>query len=264
MTKTILLIHGLWLTPLSWEHFKQYFTDAGYQVVTPGWPGINDRSVDEIRADSSPLAGVKISDVIDHYVGIINSLGNHPILIGHSLGGLIVQLLIDRGLGSAGVAIDSAAPAGVLSFPISTMRATLPILSNPRNMTKAVTLNEAQFSYAFTNGMPSDQAHAAYKRYAVPAPGKVLFQTALGHLAPKAESRVNMRNHGRAPLLIIAGGNDHTMPAKTSKAIYRKHRKSTAVTDIIEFPDRNHLLMVQDGWEEIAHHIEVWLVSNSM
>lgn len=259
MAKNILLIHGLWLTPRVWDNFTGYFEERGYRVAVPGWPGIGDRTVEAVRKDPEELAQLRISTLVDFYAESISSMEEPPALIGHSMGGLIVQLLLDRGLGSAGVAIDSAAPARVLSFPISTMKAVSPALANPGNRHRAVGLTPKQFHYAFTNSMSPEASDEYYERYCIPAPGRIVFQNALGHMIPRAESRVNMRNSSRAPLLFVAGGADHTIPPQTNKANYRKQRKSAAGTEFMEFPGRNHLLLVQDGWDEIAESIEKWL-----
>ncbi|WP_405771373.1 alpha/beta hydrolase [Actinacidiphila glaucinigra] len=254
---TIVLIHGLWVNPRSWEGWKQYYEARGYRVMAPAWPGL-DREVEELRRDPSGIAGVGLLEVVDHYERIIRALPHPPILVGHSFGGTIVQILLDRGLGSAGVAIDSAAVKGVLPLPLSTLRSAWPVLGNPANKNKSVSLTARQFHYAITNTLSESQSDAHYERYAVPGSARVLFQGAFANFNPRAATRVDFRNSRRAPLLFIAGEADHIVPPKVNKANWRLYRKSSAVTDYQEFPGRSHFIIGQDGWREVADYALNW------
>ncbi|MFD3457478.1 alpha/beta hydrolase [Streptomyces sp. NPDC058691] len=254
---TIVLIHGLWVNPRSWEGWKQYYEGRGYRVMAPAWPGL-DREVEELRRDPSGIAGVGLLEVVDHYERIIRALPHPPILVGHSFGGTVVQILLDRGLGSAGVAIDSAAVKGVLPLPLSTLRSAWPVLGNPANKNKAVALTARQFHYAITNTLDESQSDAHYQRYAVPGSARVLFQGAFANFNPRAATRVDFRNSRRAPLLFIAGEADHIVPPKVNKANWRLYRKSSAVTDYQEFPGRSHFIIGQDGWREVADYALNW------
>jgi pimeloyl-ACP methyl ester carboxylesterase len=147
---TIVLIHGLWMTPLSWEKWVDHFQQRGYNVVSPAWPGMEE-SVESLNADPAPMKGLQIDTIVDHYEQIIRGLDRPPIIMGHSFGGAFVQVLLDRGLGCAGVAIHPAQVKGVLPLPLSTIRATLPVLANPFNRNGATALTHKQFHYAFTN-----------------------------------------------------------------------------------------------------------------
>ena len=260
---TIVLIHGLWLTPRSWEGWIDRYEKAGYRVLAPSWPGL-EGEVEAIRKDPSPLKGLKLKTVVDHYDRIIRKLDTQPILMGHSFGGLIVQMLVDRGLGAAAVLIDSAQPAGVPVLPFVTIRATLPILGNPFSYNSTTSLTPKQFNYAFTNELNEAESKKVYDRYSIPAANQILWDGALALLNPNASSRVNFRNANRAPILFIAGGNDHLAPAAINKANARKYvQGSTAITDYREFPNRTHHTVGQKGWEEVADHAIQWATLNA-
>jgi pimeloyl-ACP methyl ester carboxylesterase len=255
---TIVLIHGLWLTPRSWEGWIDRYQKAGYNVIAPSWPGL-EGEVEAIRQDPSPLKRLKLKTVVDHYERIIRKLNAPPIIMGHSFGGLITQMLIDRGLGSAGVAIDSAQTAGVAVLPFSTIRAGFPILGNPFSYGRTTSLSPGQFNYAFTNELSPTESNKVYDRYSIPAANSILWDAALALLNPKASSKVNYANSNRAPLLFIAGSNDHIVPPAINKSNVRKYvKKSSAITDYREFPNRTHHTVGQKGWEEVADFAIQW------
>jgi len=259
---TIVLIHGLWLTPKSWEGWIDRYQKAGYRVLAPAWPGL-EGDVEEIRRNPSAQKGLKLKTVVDHYDLIIRQLDTPAILIGHSFGGLIVQMLVDRGLGEAGVVIDSAQSAGVPVLPFSTVRATLSVLGNPFTFNKAVSLSPSQFNYAFTNELDSVESRKVYDRYQVPGSARILWDGAFSLLNPNAPSKVNYAKNQRAALLFIAGGNDHLVPPAINKANVRKYQRSTAITAYREFPGRTHNTIAQAGWEEVADFTLSWALQNS-
>ena len=254
---TIVLIHGLWLSARSWEHWVDRYTEAGYTALTPGWPGM-DVDVDVLRKDPSVMDGLGVVEVADHYETLIRSLEAPPILMGHSFGGLLVEILLDRGLGSVGVAIHPAPPKGVLRLPVSALRSAFPVLSNPRNRKRTVSLTPKQWHYSFTNTMSEEDSKAAYARYHVPAPGRPLFQAATANINPGAATKVNFDNDDRAPLLLIAGGADHTVPAALVRENLKRYRRSTAVTDLQEYPERSHFTAGSPGWEDVADYALGW------
>jgi pimeloyl-ACP methyl ester carboxylesterase len=256
-TNTIVLIHGAWMTPRSWDPFRGFYAQQGYRVLTPPWPGL-EGEVEEIRRDPSAMAGLGIAEIVDGYERVITQLDETPIIMGHSFGGLFVQMLLDRGLGAAGVAIDAAAPKGVLRLPFSQIRALSPVLLNPANARRAVPLDFEQFRYAFANTMTEREAREAFQLNAIPAPGRIVFQAGLANLNPWAATKVDYRNDRRAPLLLIAGSEDHIVPASVNRANLRKYRRSAATTDFVEFPGRSHLIVAQSGWEEVADHALSW------
>jgi pimeloyl-ACP methyl ester carboxylesterase len=255
--KTIVLIHGLWMTSLSWEKWVAYYTAKGYQVIARDWPGL-ERSVAELRADPASIASVGVSEVADHYEAIIRKLDNAPIIVGHSFGGLITQILLDRGLGAAGVAISSAPVKGILLLPFSTLKSSFPGLRNPANNHRAVPLTPEEFHYAFTNTLGEEESLAVYQRYAVPGPDHVLFQAAFANFNPHAATTVNFHNSDRAPLLLIAGSEDHVSPPSVVEANYKLYRQSAAVTEYKEFAGRSHFILGQKGWEEVADYTLSW------
>ncbi len=254
---TVLFIHGLWMTPLSWEKWSKRYTDRGYRVINRGWPGM-DGDIEQLRREPSRLADLGVSKIVDHYERIIGELDRPPIIMGHSFGGLFVQILIDRGFGAAGVAIASAPVKGVLLLPFSTLKVSFPALSNPANLHKVAPLTAEQFHYAFGNNLSEEESGKVYERYAVPGPDHVLFQAGFANLNPHAETSVNFRNDGRAPLLLIAGAKDHVSPPSLVEMNYKLYKKSKSITDYKEFPGRSHYILGEGGWEEVADFAIDW------
>lgn len=254
---TIVLIHGLWLTARSWEGWAQRYAAAGFRVLTPAWPGL-EGDLDEVRTDGSRIGQVTMKQVVDHHEKIVRELNAPPIIMGHSYGGAVVQVLLDRGLGAAGVAIDSTPVKGVRRLPASTLRAAFPALRSPASRHRAVWLSRDQFHYAFGNAMPRRQSDSAYERYHVPTAGRVVVEGTLAGVHPRSALRVHFGRIDRAPLLFIAGGADHLVPPRVNKTNAGRYQKSPAVTSYHEFPGRSHLIVEQDGWEEVADYALDW------
>jgi pimeloyl-ACP methyl ester carboxylesterase len=253
---TIVLIHGLWMTPRSWEGWARRLEDRGYRVLTPSWPGM-EGDVETLRRDASPIAHQDVTSIVDHYERIIRELERPPIVMGHSFGGGFVQILLDRGLGAAGVAIDAAPTKGVLRLPLSTLRSASGILRSPLNRHKAVPISAKQFRYAFGNTLTEEESNAAHERYAVPGAGHVLFEGALANVSPHSAFRVDY-TRDRAPLLFITGGSDHVVPAAVNRDNARKYARSAAITEVKEFPGRPHFTVGAPGWEEVADYAVEW------
>ena len=256
-TNNIVLVHGLWMTPLSWEYWANHYAERGYCVFAPSWPGM-ERDVRALRRQPETYAGIGIRQIVDHYEQLVLELEEPPILIGHCIGGLVVQALLDRGVGVCGVAIASAPIKGVWTLPYSTLRVVTPQLINPRNNHRAVPLTPAQFHYAFMHDASREESFRVYQRYAVPGADHVLFQTELANFNPFAESAVNVRRNNRGPLLLVAGAQDHVIPPGIVKANRKLYRHSSAVTEYKEFPDRTHFIVGQSGWEEVANYSLDW------
>ncbi|RKR86075.1 alpha-beta hydrolase superfamily lysophospholipase [Micromonospora pisi] len=256
---TIVLIHGLWMTPRSWEQWVDHYTRAGFRVLAPAWPGM-EADVEQLRRDPSPIARLNMGRIIDHYDRIIRDLDRPPIIMGHSFGGSFTQVLADRGLGAAAVAIDSAGVKGVLRVPLSTLRTAWPILRSLGNRSKAVPLSPAQFHYAFTNTLSREESNRIYGRQHVPAAGGVLFEGAMANLNPRSALRINYANSDRAPLLFIAGGADHVAPPALNKSNAGRYRRSRAITGYHEFPGRAHFTLGQPGWQQVADYALEWAV----
>jgi pimeloyl-ACP methyl ester carboxylesterase len=260
--ETVVLIHGLWMTALSWEHWVQRYEDRGLNVIARSWPGM-DGDIDELRRDPTGIEHLGIEEIVDYYAGIIGELDSPPIIMGHSFGGAFTQILLDRGLGAAGVAIDSGPVKGLLALPASTLKTGFPVLKNPANNHRAVPLTPEEFHYAFTNTLSDDESLAVYERYAVPGPGRVLFQGAFANFNPHSPAAVDFKNSSRAPLLFIAGGDDHVAPASLNEANLKHYRKSDAITELKEFPGRSHYTLGQEGWEEVADYALDWALSHA-
>jgi pimeloyl-ACP methyl ester carboxylesterase len=260
---TIVLIHGLWMTPRSWEEWVPYYEAKGYRVLTPTYPGF-EVEVEALRDDPEPIATATVPATVAHIAGVINEVERPPILMGHSFGGTLTQLLLDRGLGACGVAIDSAPTEGVRVSPPSQIKSLFPILKNPANRHKAVGFTPDEFHYAFANTLSAEDSAKVYERYHIPAPGNWVWAYGLianfkpGH----QETWVNYKNDSRAPLLFIAGGEDHIMPPSVNKS-NAKHYKDTLVTDYHEFPGRSHWTCGEPGWEQVADYALDWATRNA-
>jgi non-heme chloroperoxidase len=256
----VVFVHGLWLHSTSWQPWADCFREAGYDPVLPEWPGVPE-TVAETRAHPETQAGVGIDQVIEHHVQVVEGLPRSPVLVGHSFGGLVVQALLDRGLGRAGVAIDPAPIRGVLRLPAAQIRTTLPVLVNPANRNRAVSLSRNQFRAAFGNALPPEEADRLHEEWAIPGPGKPLFQSALANMTPRARAAtaVDTRRAQRAPLLIMSGGADRTVPDSVSRAAFELYGKSAAVTEFRRFPDRGHTLTIDSGWTDVARAALDWL-----
>ena len=247
----IVFVHGLWLLPSSWDRWAAFFEQDDFVALTPGWPD-DPVTVDEAHAHPEAFAGKSIGDVAAHYESIITQLDHTPVIIGHSFGGLVTQILAGRGLASVAVAIDPAPFRGVLPLPVSSLRAARPVLGNPANRHKAIPLTYEQFRYAFANAVDEDEARALYEEFAVAAPGEPLFQAAASNLNPWTEAKVDTKNPQRGPLLLVSGARDHTVPWALTNAAYKLQSDNDAVTEIVEVPDRGHALTIDHGWREVA------------
>lgn len=256
---TIVLIHGLWMTSRSWEHWARRYRSLGFRVLTPAWPGM-EAEVQALRDDPAPIAGLTLGRVVDHHAALVRELPNPPLIVGHSFGGLVTQVLLDRGLGAAGVAIAPTAPRGVVRLPVSTLRSAYPVLRSPANRHRAVPITADEFRYAFGNTLTHEESDRAWQRYAVPAAGHVLFEGAFANLDPRSAARVDNSRDDRAPLLLIAGGADHVSPPALVTANAALYRRSRAVTDYQEFPGRSHFTIGEPGWEEVADRALDWAV----
>ena len=252
----VVLVHGLWLTPRSWEGWVERCENRGHRVLAPAWPRMPGE-VEDVRRDPSPLNGLGLAEIVAHYEGIVRGLDRPPVLIGHSFGGLVAELLLDRGLGAAGVAISPAPVKGVLRLPPAMLRATFPVLRSPANRNRTVALTPKQFHYNFTNTMAQDEATAVYERYHVPGPGRMIFQAAVANFNPRAANKVDVDNGDRPPLLVIGNDQDHTVPASVSKEAATRLGKSKAVVDYKQFAGRPHFAGAP-GWEAVADYALDW------
>jgi alpha-beta hydrolase superfamily lysophospholipase len=254
----LMLIHGAWLSARSWERFAEFFEQRGFAVSTPEWPRKHG-DVEQLRDEAEELAGLGLTEIVDHYAALIGELDEPPVLVGHSFGGLIVELLLDRGLGRAGVALSPAPPKGILVLPFSSLKAASPALAHPSKRHGVVTLSPEEFAYGFVNTFPAEEAAAAYERYAVPETGRIFYEAGFANFALHPPTDVHFDRDDRAPLLIVGAEQDHTVPASVSRAQHKKYQRSSARTDYVEFEGRSHLFVVGDGWDEVAAGIDGWL-----
>jgi pimeloyl-ACP methyl ester carboxylesterase len=247
----VVFIHGLWLLPSSWDRWADLFEDAGYAAVTPSWPD-DPETVAEARANPEVFARKTLGQVADHTAEVIGALEKKPAVIGHSTGGLLAQIIADRGLSAATVAVDPGPFRGVLPLPLSTLRAASPVLRNPLNRGRAVTLTLDQFKYGWANALDDEEAERLYETYHVATPGVALMQMANANLNPRTEAKLDPKNPDRGPLLIIEGEKDHTVALAIANASFKRQRQNQAVTEIEKVPNRGHSLTIDSGWREVA------------
>ncbi len=259
---TIVLVHGFWVTPRSWEHWKTRYEARGYRVLTPAYPGF-EVEVEALRADPSAVEALTVPAIVEHLEEVVGGLDAPPIIMGHSAGGAFTQILLDHGFGACGVAINSAPTEGVLVAPWSQVRSTFPVLKNPANRHKAVGFTPEQWRYAFTNTFTEEESLALYERYHIPASGRILWGSVLANVQPgHQETWVDYHNDKRAPLLFMAGSEDHLMPPKVQRS-NAKHYKSDTLTEVKEYEGMAHLMPAQAGWEQVADDALAWAAEHA-
>jgi pimeloyl-ACP methyl ester carboxylesterase len=247
----VMFIHGLWLLPSSWDNWAKLFEEAGYTALMPGWPD-DPETVGEAQQHPEVFARKTVGQVADHFEDVSRKLDGTPVVVGHSFGGLLAQILAGRGVAKATVAVDPAPFRGVLPLPVSSLKAASPALGNPANRHRAVPLTYEQVRYAFANAVGEEEAKQLYDSYCVPASGTPIFQAAAANLNPWTEVKVKSKNPQRGPLLIISGEQDHTVPPAISNASYKKQKRNKGVTEIKEMKGRGHSLTIDHGWREVA------------
>jgi pimeloyl-ACP methyl ester carboxylesterase len=256
------LVHGFWVTPRSWEKWVERYEGKGYRVLTPTYPGFE---VEALREDPSPIEALTLPAVVEHIGGIIDELESPPIIMGHSAGGLLTQILLDHGYGAAGVAIDSVPAEGVRVVPVSQIRSLFPILKNPANRHKAVGFTPEQWHYAFANTLSREESDEVFERYHIPASGRLVWVGATANFTPgHQENYVDFKNEDRAPLLFIAGNEDNIMPPAVNQSNVKHYRYAKSVTDYKEFEGRSHYSVIGgEGWEEVADYALDWAVEHA-
>jgi len=258
MKMPIVFVHGLWLHAESWNKWLEFFRENGYDAIAASSPG-DSATTEATRRNADAVAGYGVAEIADHIAGQLKQLAQKPILVGHSFGGLLVQNLLGRDLGAAAIAIDPAPIKGVPELPLSTLKSSFPVLGNPFNLKRAVSLTEPQFRFGFTNAVSEQEAHELYTTYAMPAPGRPLFQAATATFNPNSATKVNLANATRGPLLLISGAQDNTVPPVLVKSTLKAYSKSTAVTELKEFAGRGHSLTIDSGWRQLAEYSLSWL-----
>jgi pimeloyl-ACP methyl ester carboxylesterase len=259
---TIVLIHGFWVTPRSWEHWVDHYQARGYRVIAPAYPGF-EVEVEALNADPSPIEAVTVPQIIERLEAVVGGLDSPPILMGHSAGGVFTQILLDHGFGAAGVAINSAPTEGVPVVPLSQIKAAFPVLKNPANRHRVVGFTHDQWHYAFTNTFSEEESRALYERYHIPASGSIFWGSALANIHPgRDDNYVNYDNDDRAPLLFISGSEDHLMPPKIQRSNAKKY-KSATITEVKEF-EGPHLLPAAPGWQHVADYALTWAEEHAL
>jgi len=247
----VVFIHGLWLLPSSWDRWAGLFEEAGYAPVTPVWPD-DPETVEQARANPDVFAKKTLAKIADHTAEVIGKLHKKPAVMGHSTGGLLAQIIAGRGLSAATVAIDPGPFRGVLPLPLSALKSAGPVLRNPFNRGRAITLTLDQFKYGWANALDDDEARQLYESFHVAAPGVALMQMANANLNPWTEAKADTRNPERGPLLIVDGEVDNTVPWAIANASFKKQQRNEAVTEIVKIPNRGHSLTIDSGWREVA------------
>lgn len=259
---TIVLVHGFWVTPRSWEDWKARYEAKGFTVLTPAYPGF-EVEVEALREDPTPIVDLRVPAIIEHLESVVSALDAPPIIMGHSAGGAFTQILLDHGFGAVGVAINSAPTEGVKVVPAAQVKATFPVLKNPANHHKAVGYTLDQWKYAFTNGFSDEQAEALYDRYHVPASGRILWDSVTANLLPgHQDTWVDYKNPSRAPLLFISGSNDHLMPPAIQQSNAKHYKGEGTLTEVKEF-EGPHLLPSHEGWETVADYALDWALEHA-
>src|SRR5262249_55857513 len=247
----VVLIHGLWVLPSSWANWVDFFEQAGYAPLTPDWPD-DPSTVEEARANPKVLAKKTLKQVAEHTTEIINALDKKPVVMGHSTGGLLAQMLAGRGLSAVTVAIDPGGFRGVLPLPASLLKGVGPFLINPATRGRAITLTFDQFKYGWTNALDENESKELYDTFHVAGSGIALVQMGNANLNPWTEAKVDTKYPDRGPLLIIDGEKDHTVPWAIANAASKRQRHNPAVTEIVKVPNRGHALTIDHGWREVA------------
>jgi len=253
---TIVFIHGMYMNSLCWEQWIPYCRAKGYRCLAPDWPGRN-QPVDVLRKNHPDLqlGRLTLSRVIGHFTDIIGKLDEKPVIIGHSMGGLVVQLLLQKDLAAAGVAINSAPPMGVFTVKWSFLKSNWPHITPFASQGTPIEMTFERFQYTFVNKMARAQQRAAYERYVVPESRRVPRES--------LTARVDFKKP-HPPLLLIAGSDDNIIPASLNKSNYDKYEPSASVTDFKAFAGRTHFIIGQKDWEEVADYILDWLNDNGV
>jgi pimeloyl-ACP methyl ester carboxylesterase len=260
---TVVLVHGLWVTPRSWEAWIAHFEAKGLRVLAPAYPGF-DIEVEALREQPDVIAGLTVAETVEHLAAVVESVETPPVIMGHSFGGTLTQLLLARGLGSAGVVIDSAPTEGVRVTPVSQARSLFPALKNPANRHRAVGFTPEEFHYAFTNTLTAEESKAVWDRYAIPAPGYWVWEYGLfANFKPGHQDTWVDYRKDRAPLLFVAGGADHIMPPSVNRSNAKHYEHSPALTDYHEFEGRDHWTCGAPGWEAVADHALDWALAHA-
>jgi pimeloyl-ACP methyl ester carboxylesterase len=256
-TNPVIFIHGLWIHSTAWQPWIEFFQSVGYSASAPGWPG-DGTTVAETRENADALNDVGIAQIVEHYAQLIGTPEVKPILVGHSFGGLIAQALLASGRAAAAVAIDPAPIKGVKALPLAQLRSSFPVLRNPGNKHRTVSLTAKQFQYAFGNALSEDESNELHQKWTIPGPGRPLFEDAAANFSRDSPAKVDTGQAGRGPLLLTSGTEDHTVPLKVTRAVFGLYSKGPSDTEFHEFEGRGHSLTIDNGWQDVAETTLKW------
>lgn len=257
-TYPVMFIHGLWIHGSAWRPWQDLFEAEGYETSAPGWPG-DGPTVEATRADPSALDGVGILDICHHYAELIEAMPVRPIVVGHSFGGLIAQELLDNGFAVAAVAIDPAPIKGVKVLPFSQLRSSFPVLGNPANRGRTVSLTAKEFRYSFGNTLTEEESGALHAAWTIPGPGRPLFEDATANFVRNSPAAVDSHHGVRGPLLLVSGSEDHTVPRSVTEAVVELYADNPSVTDYQLIEGRGHSLTLDSGWRDVAAVALKWI-----
>lgn len=262
-TKAVVLIHGLYLTRQSWDAWKAYFEAKGYKVYAPGYPGLEgDPKTIRARHPDPVLAKLTLEEVIAHYRTVISKLDEKPILVGHSMGGLISQILLSEGLATGAIVLDSAPPKGVVSPATAMFRHGIRFVRNGWGFVspfadddEPILLSPEQFASEFANGFPEADLPRVYEELSIPASRRQ------GKGALTDAAKIDF-GRARGPLLLVSGSEDRIIPPSVVRLNQEAYEKSAGVTGLKEFSGRGHFIGGQPGWEEVADFALKWIEEN--
>jgi pimeloyl-ACP methyl ester carboxylesterase len=256
----VIFIHGLWIHAAAWQPWLDLFESRGYRGSAPGWPG-DAPTVGQTRDHPEAMNDIGIAEIVDHYAELIGTPDVKPILVGHSFGGLVAQELLAAGLAAAAVAVDPAPIKGVKALPLAQLRSALPVLENPANRHRAVPLTAKQFHYAFGNMLAEEESDALHAAWAIPGPGRPLFQDATANFSKHSPAAVDTHLAQRGPLLLTSGTEDHTVPLKVTQEVFGLYEKGPSDTEFHVFEGRGHSLTMDRGWPDVAEVALAWFAA---
>jgi pimeloyl-ACP methyl ester carboxylesterase len=256
----VILIHGLWIHSAAWQPWIELLESRGYSVSAPGWPG-DAPTVAETRENPEAMNDIGIAEIVDHYATLIGTPDVKPLLIGHSFGGLVAEELLAEGVGAAAVAIDPAGIKGVKALPFAQLKSAFPVLENPANRHRTVSLNAKQFHYAFGNTLTEEESDALHSAWTIPGTGRAIFQGAGANFSRQSPAKVDTHLAERGPLLLTSGTEDHTVPLKVTEEVFKMYQKGPADTELHLFEGKGHSLTMDSGWKDVAEVALTWLES---
>lgn len=256
----VIFIHGMWIHATAWEPWLALFTSRGYTVSAPGWPG-DASTVAETREHPEAMNDIGIGELVAHYADLIGAPEVKPIVVGHSFGGLVAQELLATGHAAAAVAIDPAAIKGVKALPLAQLKSAFPVLWNPANNHRGVSLTAKQFHYAFGNTLTDDESDLLHQQWTIPGPGHALFQVATANFSPHSPAKVDTHRADRGPLLLTSGTDDHTVPLKVTHEAFEMYQDGPADTELHIFDGKGHSLTIDHNWRDVADVTLNWLTS---